>query len=98
MPSSNIRAIVLRTHNEHRIECSRATENEIVSQVEDLWNNGRLDRDAIVDLANRLPERFFRDARLDSPGQYARLLADSLAVSQKVSADRAGTIFYGPVE
>jgi hypothetical protein len=99
MTEIDVRATVLKTHNDHGIACPGDTENKLVRSLQELQAEGKLTKADIGEVANQMPTRFFESNGLDSPNQYARLLWEGISVAstRPQQATGAQTNFYGPV-
>src|SRR5437870_4330129 len=98
MSKTNIRAIVLKINNDHGIACPTTVENQIVSEIEKLWQDNNLAQPAVQNVTARLPARFFAENKLDSANQYGRMLWDALKTSEiSKAAISSETHFHAPV-
>lgn len=102
MSDYNVRALVLRTNNNHGLRCSGGDEQQLVSGLNDLLEAGSVSKKGVQILVAGLSKRFFSDNGFDTPTQYSRLLWDALETSD-LKPHRQATVsnvtnFNGPVQ
>src|ERR1700736_4117137 len=100
MSQLDVRAIVLRTHNDHGISCPANVQNTLITSLENLQRDGQLTKRSIGEVAAKMSSQFYRDNEFDSPAQYGRLLWDQISVAQPTTPQPSAaseTHFHGPV-
>jgi hypothetical protein len=97
MSQLDLKAAILRLHNEHAISCPADAENKLVQSLEELEAKNDLTKNSIHQVAARMPAQFFQRNGLDSASQYSRLLWDAISVASTKTAVPTSTHFHGPV-
>src|SRR6266478_9145386 len=92
MNQLDIRATILRIHNDHGISCPADAENALVRSLEDLQRDGQLTKAGVQKTAGQMSSQFYKNNGLVSAAQYGRLLWDGLSVSIPAKAAQSTTM------